>query len=170
MGLKLLYNHNENDNGERPLRTGNPPPNQVIRVLCDMKGVAYHKVIYQNETVNANKNRLNWKYCTKFTENCKGLLLLDNNARPHIARVTQQKIMGLNLNVLPPHPSYSLDFTPIFSGNSNNFRGKYRLLIEVKTDIECLFASKPDKICNLGINNLPNRWDCAIDNKKYYLN
>lgn len=42
--------------------------------------------------------------------NCKGLLLTDDNARPLIARVTQEKIMPLDMEVVPRSPySFATD-------------------------------------------------------------
>lgn len=55
------------------------------------------------------------------------MLLLHDNARQHIGKVTQVKIMVLNMRVLP-HPPYSLHFAPsddlFFSDYCIIFRGK----------------------------------------------
>lgn len=185
----VLYNHIQrkrqwlapNEKGESIPKPGLHPKKVMLCVWWDMKGVVYHEVLNQNETVNAEK------YCRQLEAlhknlqkkrpslvNRKGVLLLHDNARPHIARVTQEKIMALNMEVLP-HPPYSPDLAPsdyhLFRSLQHFLEGKQFINCEeVKTDIECFFASKPEEFYARGIKNLPNRWDYVIDNEgKYYL-
>ena len=92
----------------RPQTRTTPRKKVMLCVWWDMKGVVYHEVLNQNETVNAEK------YCRKLEAlhkhlqkkrpslvNRRVVLLLRDNARPRIARVTQEKIMALNMEVLP---------------------------------------------------------------------
>ena len=68
-------------------------PKVMFCVWWDMKGVIYHEVLQSNETINAER------YCRQLEEllknlndkrpslvNRKGILLLHDNARPHIAK------------------------------------------------------------------------------------
>ena len=55
--------------------------------------------------------------------NREGPLLLHDNAKPHTARITLQKLRDLNLELLP-HPPYSPDLSPTdyyFFQNLDNF-------------------------------------------------
>ena len=103
----------------------------MLCVWWDMKGVIYHQVLQSSETINAER------YCRQLEEllknfndkrpslvNRRGVLLLHDNARPHIAKQTQAEILELDMEVLS-HPPYSPDLAPsqtiIFSGLCNIF-------------------------------------------------
>jgi histone-lysine N-methyltransferase SETMAR len=70
------------------------------------------------ETINAEKyclelNVVRQKLAEKQPSlvNRKGVLLLHDNARPHIARMTYQKLLEIKFETLP-HPPYSPDLSP----------------------------------------------------------
>lgn len=71
--------------------------------------------------------------------------------------------MALNMEVLL-NPPYSPDYHLFRS--LHVLEGKQVINCEeVKTDIECIFASKPKESCARGIDNLPNKWDYIINNE-----
>ena len=87
---------------------------------------------------------------------------LQDNARPHTARLTQSKLAEIGFTVLP-HPPYSLDLSPsdyyLFSSMKNSLCGKtYHSAEEVNGDLENWFALKPADFYANGIKQLPERW------------
>jgi histone-lysine N-methyltransferase SETMAR len=99
----------------------------------------------------------------------KKVLLLHDNARPHVAKVVSRKIEQLGWQVLP-HPPYSPDLAPtdyhLFRSLSNYLRGKqFDDLTELKSSI---FYSKTPEFYASDINQLRDswvRWDSAIDSE-----
>ncbi|KOC71283.1 Histone-lysine N-methyltransferase SETMAR, partial [Habropoda laboriosa] len=72
--------------------------------------------------------------------NRKGVLHLHDNARPHVATATQQKISNLKWKLIP-HPPYSPDMAPtdfhLFQALQNNLNGK--TFEDVKSAIDSFF-------------------------------
>ncbi len=86
--------------------------------MVDYKGTLHYSFFKPGETITA------LKYCPQLAEmhrklheklpalvNRNGPILLHDNARPHVARVTQTKLNNLGIEVLP-HPPYSPDLSP----------------------------------------------------------
>ncbi|GFW16262.1 histone-lysine N-methyltransferase SETMAR [Trichonephila clavipes] len=98
-----------------------PSIHQRIVLLClwwDRKGPVYYQLLKQGNTINADL------YCNQLDKlnaaikekrpalaSRKGLVFHHDNARPHTAMVTQQKLNALGWEVLG-HPSYSPDIAP----------------------------------------------------------
>ena len=92
-----------------------PVPKQGLHprkiMLClwwDMRGLIHYELLCPNQTITAAK------YCSQLEDlktalsikrpallNRKGVVLQHDNARPHTARITQEKIMSFNWEVLP---------------------------------------------------------------------
>ena len=151
----------------------------MLCVRWDMKGVIYHEVLQSNETINAER------YCRQLKEllknlndkrpslvNRRGVLLLHDNARPHIAKQTQAKIFELDMEVLSK-PPYLPDLAPLdyhlFRSLQYFLDGKqFKTRDDVKTNIESFFSNKPEDFYNRGINSLPDRWNYVIENNETY--
>ena len=83
--------------------------------------------------------------------NRRGLILLHDNAQPHVARKTLQKLTDLGYKILP-HPPYSKDLSPTeyhffkhlatFLSNKN-----FSSNIEVESFLKDFLASKPKDFC-----------------------
>jgi histone-lysine N-methyltransferase SETMAR len=76
----------------------------------------------------------------------KGVVLLHDNAKPHVAKVTRETIIRLRWETLV-HPQYSPDIAPsdchLFRSLDNHLRGRqFRTLEDVKTALDGLFASR----------------------------
>ena len=64
--------------------------------------------LYSQQLLCVHKNLL--RKCLALV-NKKNIVLLSDNARPHSARIIQEKILDLGWSVLP-HPPYSSDLAP----------------------------------------------------------
>ncbi|KAF2350504.1 Transposase type 1 [Trinorchestia longiramus] len=90
----------------------------MVTVWWSAIGVIHYSFLGVNETINAER------YCNdlavmhaRLSEkrpalvNRRGPILLHDNARPHVARMTVQKLTELGYETLP-HPSFSPDLSP----------------------------------------------------------
>ena len=94
-------------------------PRKVIITVCwSQAGLIHYEFLPAGETIAAKK------YCTQIEEIHKNLvimcpamvnkktpILLHNNARPHVAHETLEKLNRLKFETLP-HPPYSPDLLP----------------------------------------------------------
>ncbi|KAK6734555.1 hypothetical protein RB195_018005 [Necator americanus] len=93
--------------------------------------------------------------------------MLHDNARPHIAKRTSQKILELGWEV-PPHPPHSPDMA--LSGYQL-FRSFQHHLEEkrcddrdhLENDLRAIFASKSPEFYAKGIRDLVRRWQKIVD-------
>ena len=105
--------------------------------------------------------------------NRKGVILHHDNAKPHTAKITQQKINEFGWEVLP-HPPYSPDIAPsdyhLFLSLSNHLSGKqFQNEEQVKQDITSFICSKTSEFFERGIKKLVNRWQIIVDNEGHYI-
>ncbi|CAK9816645.1 Histone-lysine N-methyltransferase SETMAR [Anthophora plagiata] len=91
---------------------------QMVTVWWSAMGIIHYNFLNPGETITAEK------YCREIDNmheklkqlnpvliNRKGSILLHDNARPHVAQLTQQKLNELGYETLP-HPAYSPDLSP----------------------------------------------------------
>lgn len=104
--------------------------------------------------------------------NRKGPIILQDNARPHIAISTLQKFNELGYEILP-HPPYSPDLSPtdfhFFKHLQNFLQGKY---FKNRADAENAFfefvRSTQTDFYVSGINKLPLRWQKCVESQGCY--
>lgn len=99
--------------------------------------------------------------------NRKGVLLLHDNARPHVAREARDTIQRLGWETLP-HPPYSPDLAPtdyhLFHSLDNHLRGKsFNNQPDLEKALTDFFASKTPEFYRDGIAQLASRWQKALD-------
>lgn len=105
--------------------------------------------------------------------NRKRVLLQQDNAPPHTARRTQEKIRDdLNFELLP-HPAYSPDLAPsdyhLFRALAHFLRGRrFNSSEEVENGCREFFASKTPEWYRAGIEQLADRWLRIIDHNGLY--
>jgi histone-lysine N-methyltransferase SETMAR len=170
--------------GDQPIAT----PRQTLTtrkhlasIFWDSKGVLLVDVLPRGETITADYycgvlDRLKAAIIDKrrrlISAGFNNIHFLHDNARPHTAKKTAEKLKELSFTVLP-HPPYSPDLAPsdyyLFSSLKSALRGKkYNNQEEVGADIEAWIASKQPSFYATGINKLPGRWQKCIDHNGSY--
>jgi [histone H3]-lysine36 N-dimethyltransferase SETMAR len=169
--------------GQRPVPMPKPglhPQKIMLCIWWDMRGVVHWELLDPNLTITADV------YCQQLVRlsqalvrnrpslvNRKGVILQHDNARPHIARVTQQKIRELGWEVLP-HSPYSPDMAPsdyhLFRSLQHHLSGQeFEDEEDVKQAITSFIASKTTDFFKRGIENLVIRWEAVVDNEGDYI-
>ncbi len=107
--------------GQQPVPTAKPglhPQKVMLCVWWDSVGIVHFEVLEPNQTITAELycqqlDRLQLALIEKRPAlvNRKWVILQHDNARPHSARMTQQKIRDLGWEVLP-HLPYSPNIAP----------------------------------------------------------
>ncbi|GFV93067.1 histone-lysine N-methyltransferase SETMAR [Trichonephila clavipes] len=102
----------------------------------------------------------------------KGIVFHQDNARPHTAMVTHQKLNALGWEVLG-HPPYSSDITPsdyyLFRSMQNYLLGKNSSFESVSKAVVGYFNSKDENFYKTGIHRLPERWQQVVTNNGAYV-
>lgn len=152
----------------------------LLSIWWDCQGIIHFEFLPPNATINAQiycqqLERLNQALRKKRPAlvNRKRVMFHQDNARPHTARITSQKIEELGWEKIP-HPPYSPDLAPsdyhLFRSLQNHLEETaFVTQEEVKTDICEFFESKPKEFYSNGISKLVNRWKEVIDNQGKYI-
>lgn len=148
----------------------------MLSVWWDSSGVIHWELLPRNTSINAEV------YCTQLDRlaqkiaelrpNLTHIRFLHDNARPHTARETRQKIMNLGWETLI-HPPYSPDLSPtdyhLFLTLSRSIRGmSFDDEVQLKTWLIDFFASKPTQFYRDGIYSLSGRWRYVVDSNGDY--
>ncbi len=168
---------------QAPIAMPKPEVHQKKAMLCvwwDQKGIIHYELLEPKQTVDANLYsdqlmRLSQAMDEKRPCSGKGgrdVVLLHDNARPHVAKVTKETIENLGWEVLP-HPAYSPDLAPsdyhLFRSMEHFFREKsFEDFKSVEKEVENYFASKPVSFFERGIRLLPEKWAKVIVNDGNY--
>ena len=90
----------------------------MLSVWSDFKGIVYFELLPRNQTTNSNVYyrqlmKLDKEMKEKRPELAtrKGVILHQDNARPHTSLVTRKKLLELDWEVIL-HPPYSPDLAP----------------------------------------------------------
>lgn len=145
----------------------------MLSVFWDYKGIVYQKFLEPGETIDGEEYRAQLdqvarKLQTERPDRPKRRpILLQDNARPHKAALTIEKINELGWSTIN-HPPYSPDLAPsdyyLFSNLKRYLRGKnFSTLDALKGEISNFFESRPAEWYFDGISKLPHRWQSCID-------
>lgn len=166
------------DEQPQPVAKPNMHPRKVmLSVWWDSEGVVYYELLPTNTTITAEV------YCEQLERVSHALQqkrpnrtvtrYLHDNARPHVAKVTREKLLELGWQVLV-HPPYSPDLAPsdfhLFNSLSNHMRGKqFENRDQVDATLSDFFASKPVSFYKSGFDKLFARWKQVIHGDGDYI-
>ena len=130
-------------------------------------------ITVNKELVIAQLHRVNEALQLKRPDRQGQVILLHDNARPHVAKVVKAALQELDWEVLM-HPPYSPDLAPtdyhLFRSLSNQMRG---LTFDNEEDLEnwltTYFDSRSDDFWQNGINKLVERWEEVVNNDGDYI-
>lgn len=168
------------DKGEPPIPTPKADSHGNKVLLCvwwNTRGLVYFELLTPTQTVTADLYTQQLSHVDLALRR-QGIettttKLLHDNARPHTAKITQQKIEELGWEVLP-HAPYSPDLAPsdyhLFRSMQHSLEGKnFKNQEEVQFWVSNFFESQPAEFFEKGIHSLRARWRKVIDNNGEYL-
>lgn len=160
--------------GQTPHATPKPDLHRKKVMLCiwwDSQGVLYYELLPEGQTVNADRYstqliRLSEEIARKRPSTGRQIILLHDNARPHVAKMTRQTIEELRWEAMP-HPAYSPDLAPsdyhLFRDLKSHLSSQsFSKAEEIKNWLLEYFASKNQLFFERGIHDLPLRWGKVI--------
>lgn len=171
------------DVAEAPKRFPKPdlyPKKTMITVWWSMAGLIHFSFLNAGETITSDKycseiELMHQKLCIKQPSlvNRKGVILLHDNARPHVSMKTLKKLSELNIEVLQ-HPPYSPDLAPTdyhFFKHLDKFlvQKTFADLSAIEIAISDFINSRKEDFYVTGIKSLECRWQkCVSSNGDYF--
>jgi len=155
-------------------------PQVLLCVWWDIHGVIHYKFMKPGETITADVycqqlERLNQKLKTKSRELTRNnqVILQHDNARPHKAKTTTEKICQLKweeLSHLPYSPDLARSDYHLFRSLEHSLKDKcFRNATEVENHVRVYFESKPEEFYKRGIEKLEKLWEIVGSNKGNYI-
>lgn len=152
------------------------PQKVMLSVWWDCKGVIHFELLPPNTTITAalyceQLDRVSQAMAEK-RPNHGVVRFLHDNARPHTARMTRQRLLGLGWEVLP-HPAYSPDLAPtdyhLFANLSQALAHKsFADRDQIDSWLHDWLNSKPEKFFSDGIKCLPQKWQKVLESDGDY--
>ena len=150
------------------------PKKVMLSVWWGFKGVIHWETLPNGCTITADLDcqQLDW-VAHKLKGKQDRIYFLHDNARPHFAKSTHEKLLKLGW-VTIPHPPYSPDLAPtdyrLFRSLSNHMREKkFDDEYDLKTELDDFFRQKSLDFYERGILSLPVRWRQVIDSNGAYI-
>lgn len=166
--------------GEKPSPDPKPDPHRKKLMLCvwwDLEGVIYWEFLDKKLTLTAavysqQLDRVAEAVRRKRPQKTN-IILQHDNARPHTAKLTKEKLQELHWEVLP-HPAYSPDLAP---SDYHLFRDLQANLDELHFEndedaekwLRTYFDQKPRIFFERGIRSLPTKWAQVILSNGEYI-
>lgn len=152
----------------------------MLCIWWDQLGVVYHELLKPSETITGDRYRTQLMRLSRalkdkrpqYSERHDKVILLHDNARPHVARVVKTYLETLKWEVLP-HPPYSPDVAPsdyhLFRSMAHDLAEQhFRSYEDVKKWIDSWIASKDEQFFRRGIRTLPERWEKVVASDGHY--
>ena len=163
-----------------PVKAKSSPMQRKIMLTAfwDEEGIVHLDFLPDNETINADY------YCRVLEDvhhhlrhrrrgkKSRGILLHQDNARPHTARRTKEKIDQLHWELLP-HPPYSPDLAlsdyALFPHMEKFLRGRrFTSREELENEARSVLESIPPQWFQQSIRKLQDRWQkCVLSEGDY---
>lgn len=162
-------------------KPGLHPKKILLCIWWTTSGIVHYELLKAGQTITASV------YCSQLEKvqqvlkkkqpslvNRKRVAYLHDNARPHVARETHQKLTDLGWEVLP-HPPYSPDVAPtdyhLFRSLDNFMRGKSCSdRNSMESALNEYFSQKNNQFFREGIYKLPDRWRKVVECEGNYFN
>jgi len=140
----------------------------------DWKGMLYYEFLQSAETITIVCYQQQLTNLSDVLEEKRSLIgqgrkaiLLYDNARPHIAKATQNHIFALGWELLS-HAAYSPDMVPsdyyLFQSLQHQFAETHFMrFVEIRKCIKDFIASKPVSYYRQGIRKLLEIWQMIVD-------
>lgn len=169
--------------GQPTTSTARPNIHAKKVLLCvwwDQHGILYYELLQTGETVTAIRyqnqllqlrNELAVKR-PEWTDRHDKVIMLHDNAKPHVAKLITDTLKNFNWEVLP-HPPYSPDIAPsdyhLFRSMAHGLAEQhFRNREDVKNWLDNWINSKPANFFKGGIKKLPNIWENVVNNDGNY--
>lgn len=162
--------------GQRPVQTPRPDfrHRKVMLIsFWNREGLIHWDLIEQGRTVNAEVYCEQLELCRRaLGRRRRPVILLQDNARPYVARRTQAKLRTMGWEWLE-HPPYSPDLSPsdyhLFKSLEHHLRNqRFASTQAVRTSLIEFFQSKNSAFWSRGIDLLPEKWQKCIDSNGAY--
>lgn len=152
----------------------------MLCIWWDMEGVVYHELLKQRETVTGERYRqqlkkLNEELLQKrpaIASNLRKVILLHDNARPHISSIVKQTLSDMDWEILP-HPAYSPDIAPsdfhLFRSMAHSLADMhFKSYEDVQKWLTNWIDTKEKSFYKRGISKLPDLWEKVVLNGGKY--
>lgn len=149
----------------------------MLTIFWDMKGPILTS--FQSDSVNSStycdvldqlRTKIRFKRRGMLS---KGVILQHDNATPHTARITKEKITSFNWETLR-HPPYSPDLAPsdyhLFGPMKDALRGRHFPTAEDAEEcVQKWLRTTPETFYSSGIRKLVKRWNKCIEMQGDYV-
>lgn len=169
--------------GHASISTPKPNIHGSKILLCiwwDQHGVIYYELLKPGETITGARYRTQLMRLSQslkekrpqYARRHDKVILLHDNARPHVAQPVKTYLQTVKWDVLP-HPPYSPDLAP---SDYHLFRSLADSLVEqhfhsyeeTKNWLDTWIASKTDQFFRHGIQLLPEKWEKVVSCDGHY--
>ena len=149
----------------------------MLSVFWDWQGMLFWELLDNKQTINADVYGEQLRKLAAAVREKRpkrlSVALLQDNARPHIAKSTRHILEKLGWTTVP-HPPYSPDIAPsdyhLFRNLKQHLREKkFKDYNQLKSDLADFFDRQPHSFWEEGIQSLPSKWLHIIDHDGDYI-
>ena len=146
----------------------------MLCIWWDQIGVVYYELLQQGQTITGDLYRAQLMSLSQalkekrpqYEQRHDKVILLHDNARPHVAQGVKDYLETLKWDVLP-HPPYSPDIAPsdyhLFRSMKHGLAEQhFRSFKEAKDWVDSWIDSKDQEFFRRGIRMLPERWKKVV--------
>lgn len=152
----------------------------MLCIWWDQLGVVYYELLNPSETITGALYRTQLMRLSRalkekrpqYYSRHEKIILLHDNARPHVAAPVKKYLETLDWEVLP-HPPYSPDIAPsdyhLFRSMAHALTAqRFTSYQDTKNWVDSWIASKDKEFFRRGIRMLPERWEKVVASDGQY--